>query len=73
MLATLSYWGDYTSVIKRNPELLADATKTAGREVKAEEIVSRHQNACQNHNRKMSDRSFSKSGGNCIHQGTKSR
>jgi hypothetical protein len=30
--------GEYTRAIKRNPEPVADATKTAGQEINAEEI-----------------------------------
>jgi hypothetical protein len=48
--------------IKENPETLIDASKEVGLEVNAEQIkymlLSRHQNAGQNHDIKINNRSF---------------
>jgi hypothetical protein len=54
--------GDNIDTIKKNTETLIDASKDVGLEVNAEKtmymLLSRHQNAGQNHNIKIGDRSF---------------
>jgi hypothetical protein len=54
--------GDNTDTIKKNTETVIDASKEVGLEVNAEKtkyiLLPRHQNAGQNHNIKMGDRSF---------------
>jgi hypothetical protein len=54
--------GDNTDTIKKNTETLIGASKEIGLEVNAEKtkymLLSRHQNAGQNHNIKIGDRSF---------------
>jgi hypothetical protein len=53
---------NYIDVIKRNKETLIDAIKVAGLEVNAEKtkcmLLSRHQNAGQNHDIKRANRRF---------------
>jgi hypothetical protein len=53
---------DNIDTIKKNTETLTDASKEVGLEVKAEKTkymsLSRHQNAGQNHNVNIDDRSF---------------
>jgi hypothetical protein len=54
--------GDNIDTIKKNTETLIDASKDVDLEVNAEKtkymLLSRPQNAGQNHNIKISDRSF---------------
>jgi hypothetical protein len=54
--------GDKIYTIKKTTETLIGASKEAGLEVNAEKtkymLLSRHQNAGQNHNIKIGDRSF---------------
>jgi hypothetical protein len=54
--------GDNIDTIKKNPESLIDASKEVGLEVNKEKtkymLLSRQQNAGQNHNIKIGDRSF---------------
>jgi hypothetical protein len=54
--------GDNIDIVKKNKETLIDASKEVGLEVNAENtkymLLSRHQNADQNHNIKIGDRSF---------------
>jgi hypothetical protein len=53
---------DNIDIIKESTEPLIDASKEVGPEVNAEKtkymLLSRHQNAGQNHNIKIGDRSF---------------
>jgi hypothetical protein len=53
---------DNIDTIKKNTETLIDATKEVGLEVNAEKtkhmLMARHQNAGQNHNIKIANRSF---------------
>jgi hypothetical protein len=54
--------GDNIDTIKKNTEIRIDASKEVGLEVNAEKakymLLPRHQNAGQNHNIKIGDRSF---------------
>jgi hypothetical protein len=54
--------GNNTNAIKRNTETVIDASKVVGVEVNAEKtkcsLLSRHQNAGQNHDIKRANRSF---------------
>jgi hypothetical protein len=54
--------GDNIDTIKKNTEFFIDAKKKVGLEVNTEQskymLLSRHQNAGQNHDIKISDRSF---------------
>jgi hypothetical protein len=54
--------GDNIDTIKKNTETLTDASKETGLEANAEEtkhmLLSRHQNAEQNHDMKIAIRSF---------------
>jgi hypothetical protein len=54
--------GDNIGTINRNMETFIDTSKEAGLEVNVEKteytLGSRHQNACQNRDRKISNRSF---------------
>jgi hypothetical protein len=54
--------GDNSDTIKKNTETLIYACKEVGLEVNVEKtkymLMSRHQNAGQNHNIKIDDRSF---------------
>jgi hypothetical protein len=54
MIMKLSQLGDSMNTIRRNTELLIDATKEVGLEVSTEKsrcmMLSRHQNAGQNNN-----------------------
>jgi hypothetical protein len=54
--------GDNIDAMKKNTETPIDASKKVGLEVNAEKtkntFLSRHQNAGQNHNIKIGDRSF---------------
>jgi hypothetical protein len=58
----VSLLGDNTDIIKENTETQIDASKEVGLEVNAEEtkymLLSHHQSAKQNHNRKTGDRAF---------------
>jgi hypothetical protein len=53
---------DNTDIIEKTPEALIDASKDVGLEVNAENtkyvLLSRHQNAEQNHDVKIANRSF---------------
>jgi hypothetical protein len=61
MMMMWIYW-EITDTIKKNTETLIDASKEVGLEVNAEKtknmLLSRHQNAGQNHNIKIGDSSF---------------
>jgi hypothetical protein len=53
--------GDSIHIVKKNTETLTDASKEVGLEVEAEAnytLLSRHMNAGQNHNTKITNRSF---------------
>jgi hypothetical protein len=54
--------GDNVDAIKKNTRTLTDASKEVGLEVNAEEtkfmLLSRHQNAGQNHDIKIGNRCF---------------
>jgi hypothetical protein len=54
--------GNNIDIVKKNRELLSDASKEVGLEVNAEKtkymLLSRHQNAGQNHDMKIATRSF---------------
>jgi hypothetical protein len=58
----MSLLGDKIDAIKKNTETLIDSSQEVGLEVNAEKtkymLLSRHQNAGQNHDIKTANRSF---------------
>jgi hypothetical protein len=62
MLMMLIYWGGSIHAMKKNTEALVVASKEIGLEVNAEKtkymVTSRNQNAGQNHNIKLDNKSF---------------
>jgi hypothetical protein len=61
----INLFGDNVNILKKNTEALIAASKEVGLKVNTEKtknmVMPRHQNAGQNHNMKLRDRSFKKS------------